>query len=239
MTSAGGSAQREFERRKTKDAQRLRASLPIAVPFMIAAAVIGGLVFNQLSPGLGWLVGAIILLKLGADLIAPKKSTTSYATGADGERRTGEVLESLSHHGYVTLHDRRIPSSRANIDHIAIGPGGIFVIESKSYKGKVRVTSKDLFVNGRRQTRIIEQAWRESGAVQGILGPELARLSIDAVPLVCFHRAELPLGKVALEGVRIVGSRGLKKLLKSAPPRLSPDDIAHLHALADSALKPA
>ncbi len=42
------------------------------------------------------------------------------------------------------LHDRRIPGSRANIDHIAIATSGVWVIDAKRYKGKVQV-SRPLF----------------------------------------------------------------------------------------------
>jgi nuclease-like protein len=81
-----------------------------------------------------------LLLALGDQ---PRRET-AWTRGAEGE---ATVARSLSNHlqdSAVVLHDRRIPRSRANIDHIAIAPSGVWVIDSKRYKGKVAV-SKPLF----------------------------------------------------------------------------------------------
>ncbi|MFE3106865.1 nuclease-related domain-containing protein [Kitasatospora indigofera] len=53
--------------------------------------------------------------------------------GAAGEEETGRILSVLLPKGWVILHDRRIPGSTANLDHIAIGPRGqVVVIDSKN-----------------------------------------------------------------------------------------------------------
>jgi hypothetical protein len=67
----------------------------------------------------------------------------SWAHGAGGEEL---VEQALTKHApdVVILHDRRIPGSRANIDHIAIAATGVWVIDSKRYKGKLQV-AKPLF----------------------------------------------------------------------------------------------
>jgi hypothetical protein len=36
----------------------------------------------------------------------------------------------------VLLHDRRIPGTRANIDHLAVTPTGVYVIDTKKYQGR-------------------------------------------------------------------------------------------------------
>jgi hypothetical protein len=41
----------------------------------------------------------------------------------------------------AVLHDRRIPGSRANIDHIAIAATGVWVIDSKRYKRKLQIAT--------------------------------------------------------------------------------------------------
>ena len=47
------------------------------------------------------------------------------------EARCGDLVE--------LLHDRRIPGRRSNIDHLAVSPSGIWVIDSKRYAGRARV----------------------------------------------------------------------------------------------------
>ena len=65
-----------------------------------------------------------------------KQSTKAWATGAVGEERLGARLDSLVSELIAVLHDRRIPGSKANIDHIAITAAGIWVIDAKKYKGR-------------------------------------------------------------------------------------------------------
>jgi hypothetical protein len=61
------------------------------------------------------------------------------ATRGGGERRTARLLGPLKRHGRAILHDLAVPGSRANIDHLVIGPGGVFVVDSKQYRGRLRL----------------------------------------------------------------------------------------------------
>jgi len=98
--SAGGSAQREHDRRSAAREAGVR----------------------KRHPRLGGLI-----LALSDD----PSSTKRWAKGAKGERRVARFHDSLE--GIVALHDRRILRSKANIDHIAIGPNGVYVIDTKRY----------------------------------------------------------------------------------------------------------
>ena len=54
--------------------------------------------------------------------------------GLDGERATGEELNQLMKHGYRVYHD--LQAGKFNIDHIVIGPSGVYAVETK-YRSKV------------------------------------------------------------------------------------------------------
>jgi hypothetical protein len=54
----------------------------------------------------------------------PSPDGIAWRRGAEGERRTARLLGPLARQGWVALHDLAIPSSRANLDHLVIGPGG-------------------------------------------------------------------------------------------------------------------
>src|SRR5206468_2692354 len=78
---------------------------------------------------------------LGGPLLAlssDPQSTSSWATGARGEQTSGRSLDRLREEGIAVLHDRRIPGSRANIDHVLVSRAGVFVIDTKQYKGRVQ-----------------------------------------------------------------------------------------------------
>jgi hypothetical protein len=47
------------------------------------------------------------------------------------------------------LHDLAVPGSRANIDHMVIGPGGVFVIDSKQYRGRLQLDPSGRLWHGR------------------------------------------------------------------------------------------
>lgn len=116
-------------------------------------------------PILGRLATAIVAEKT----ISPEPAhIRSWGRGAPGEKRVGEVLDSIE--GIVALHDRKMPGGRANIDHIAVTPSGIWVIDAKRYVGS-RVEFHDaggwfsrdekLRVAGRDRTKLVESlAWQ-------------------------------------------------------------------------------
>lgn len=239
MTQAGSSAQREYEKRRTKRSEEIRRRLAVTVPLTIVGGIAAGVIAERFYPGLGWLAGIVVLLYLALQFWGARQHIESYGKAAEGERKTGRVLEDRKLGGYRVLHDRRIPGSRANIDHVAIGPGGVFVIETKSYRGKLEIRGDEIFISGRNRTSVIEQTWREAVAVQTVLADHLAVAGFDVIPVLCIHGVEFPWGKTIAQGVRIVGPRGLKKTLQTAEPRLSEGQVQQLTELANSKLYPA
>jgi hypothetical protein len=77
-------------------------------------------------------IGGLILA-----LTDDPQATKNWAKGAEGERKLGAGLDGLSGAGVISLHDRLRPGTQANIDHLAVTPSGIWVIDAKRYKGQV------------------------------------------------------------------------------------------------------
>ena len=106
--------------------------------------------------------------KIGGFLLAiseEPQSITAWATGARGEELLGKGLDGLARNGVRVLHDRRIPRTKANIDHIAVSAAGVFVIDAKRYKGRpqlrveggpFRPRVEKLMVGTRDQTKLVE-----------------------------------------------------------------------------------
>ena len=160
-------------------------------------------------------------------------TTTAWRKGARGEERTAKLLSPLEAQGFRVIHDRLIPGRRENIDHIVVGPPGVFTIETKDYAGKLRVRGSEIWIAGHRKTEIVAQARREAAAVAAIVSP------ITVTPLICIHHADLGWFKVEVDGVRIVMPREMLKVLRKAPARLSPNDVDRLANQIDRALTPA
>jgi len=97
----------------------------------------------------------------------------AWATGAAGEEVLAASLAKRCR-DVLVLHDRRMPRSRANIDHLAIAPSGVHVIDAKRYKGKIEVRKpffgeEKLLIAGRDKTKLVESLKSQGDAVQSAL----------------------------------------------------------------------
>lgn len=72
-----------------------------------------------------------------------KQMIGNLKLGRDGERVVGQMLEQLRQYGYRVFHD--IPGDGWNIDHVIVGPGGIFTIETKMRSKPAQGNSKILY----------------------------------------------------------------------------------------------
>jgi hypothetical protein len=96
-----------------------------------------------------------------ARLLRRRTEADPWRTGLLGERIVGKELGRLARHGWRTLHSIPLPRLNADIDHLLIGPGGVFTINTKNHRGaKVWVGDDSARVNGgdpRPYTRKIRQ----------------------------------------------------------------------------------
>src|SRR4029450_2741410 len=79
----------------------------------------------------------------------PSADPRAGRRGAAGERRPARLLAALERCGWAVLHDLAIPGTQANIDHLVIGPGGILVVDSKQYRGRLRLDRDGMVWHGR------------------------------------------------------------------------------------------
>ncbi|MEA2189156.1 MAG: hypothetical protein QOK16_4167 [Solirubrobacteraceae bacterium] len=150
------------------------------------------------------------------------------ACGAGAEEHTGKVLARCLHDGVVVLHDRRIPRSRVNIDHIAVARSGIWVIDSERYTGKVAI-SKPLFgkvkltIAGRDKTKLVESLTKQLALAEAVM-PDIA----PGVPVrgaLCFVEADLPvLGRLAFNGYPLLSTTSLAKCINANGP-ITEEDV--------------
>ena len=141
---AGRAAMREFRRRRREAIKREWRNWTVLVGLIfvfvvgviffdgwikVAWAVVLGMLFTALI--VGWLVGGDV-------------TSLTWVRGAVGERHTEMVLLELSD-GWRIFHD--VPDRRGNWDHIAIGPAGVFAIDTKSYTSPA-IVENDMLRSG-------------------------------------------------------------------------------------------
>lgn len=108
-----------------------------------------------------------------------KQSTKAWATRAIGEERLGTRLDSLVSVSIAVLHDRRIPGTKSNIDHIFITQPGIWVIDAKRYKsrpelkvegGLLRPRVEKVLVGRRDCTKLVDGVLKQVDLVRDNVG---------------------------------------------------------------------
>lgn len=111
-----------------------------------------------------------------------------WERGADGEAETAKALTVLPPDRWTVLHDVRWPGRQfANIDHVVVGPSGVFVIDSKNWSGQVQVRDGILRQNGFRREKAVaavgDSALAVAAAIPG-LDPRLVH------PVLCLVTPE-------------------------------------------------
>jgi hypothetical protein len=205
-------------------------TLPWRVAATLGIGAGGGVVGSLLAPPLGLVVGGLAAVVAGLGLrFRASPDAVAWRRGAAGERRTAHLLGPLGRHGWVVLHDLAVPGSRANLDHLAIGPGGVFVIDSKQYRGRLQLDRSGRLWHGRYPLAPTLHAvsFEADQAARVLPDPGVA-----VVPIVAVHGAPVPWGKVVTDGVPVVPARRLPSMLRQLPAVLGPERVA---TLADQA----
>jgi len=155
----------------------------------------------------------------------------AYERGAAGEEATAVALAFLPA-GWTVLHDVRWPGRpRANIDHVVIGPGGIFALDSKHWAGTVTVTDGVLRQNGRAREREV------AGAAEAALAVTAVIANVPVVPVLCFVRDEPVVGWA--RDVMVCSTGNVVDLLLSRPPILHQAAVDRLVPILTRNLVPA
>jgi hypothetical protein len=226
----GGSAEVTWRRTRAAEWAVWIQSLPWRVATILGIGAGAGLVSSLLAPRLGLVVGGLAATAAGWGLrFRPSPEAIAWRRGAAGERRTARLLGPLERQGWVVLHDLAVPGSRANIDHLVIGPGGVFVIDSKQYRGRLQFDPSVRLWHGRYPLAPSLQAvsFEADQAAQVLPDP-----GVTVVPIVAVHGAQVPWGKVVVEGVPVVRAGRLPSMLRQLPAVLGPERVA---GLADQA----
>ena len=175
--------------------------------------------------------------------------------GADGERAVASALAQLPD-GWTVLHSLPVGRSGADIDHLVVGPAGIFTIDTKYYiDASVWVAGRTVVIAGRKQSNIAraeadarrvdrllaDAALDDASSRHGV--PDDAATSSDAVP--CGSAGACPAVRpiIAVVGARrlrvrddprtvtVLRAESLRRYLLRQPARLTGGEVQHCVAL--------
>ncbi len=140
--------------------------------------------------------------------------------GVRGEEKVGAILDRQVSQGWLTIHD--VWTGRGNIDHIAIGPGGLLTIETKSYAGKV-------------SDKHVSETWLKQAYAERKMLERLVGVPVDGL-LVLSDAYILGAAVSRRRGVLVLPARMLAAHLVRRDLVYTPEEVVNLHARVVNAL---
>ena len=163
-----------------------------------------------------------------AEAMAAKEIAGSWGKGSAGESWLAKFVEQKVGDAVIALHDRLIPGTKGNIDHIFVAPTGVWVVDAKAYKG--RIVRKDVgpfwreqnevYVGGRKRTNLAEAVNKQVDCVIAALKPDPAAKGTDVYGALCFTESEWALldRPFQVGNIWVLYPRALRKRLTKKGP---------------------
>lgn len=203
-------------------AERHRSAVRTALLASAVCMVIALLIFRLPLAKAGWwgVAGALVLLFIAkttakrlekrATLIM--RSEQRAIRGAVAEERIEDLLDELGD-GYYVLHDLANPNG--NIDHVVIGrEAGLFLIETKSHRGRVETRDGALLVNGHPPEKdFIAQTLRNTYWLRERV-QQLTGATPWVTPIIVFTNAFVTAGP-PIKGVCVLNKKYLLAAIRS------------------------
>ena len=190
--------------------QRYKKFLFYVALLLLIIIVLSSNLVNIAKLGLPAVIILLFIIKLIVERIEKKglsikKRAKDADRGAIAEEKVAEGLMNLPE-GYQAFHD--IAFDGFNIDHVVVGPGGIFLIETKSHSGKVDANGDILLLNGAPPTKnFLNQTWSQTYHLRDFLKKQTAK-EWKVKPILCFTRAFVSV-RQPVKGIIVVNIRYL------------------------------
>ena len=185
---AGVSTRREYEKRAARHRQREEERIAEDARWRAEAV--------REHPILGRIASATTPK---ANIRPEPQSVRAWEVGARGEETLSKLLNGWANgRDRFVLHDRRIPGTRANIDHIAVVANGVWAIDAKHYRGLVESrdvggwlrTDLRLKVGGRDRSKLLEGLAWQIGNIEETIFDATGEKAIPVQGILCFIDAD-------------------------------------------------
>jgi hypothetical protein len=192
----------------------------------IGAALIAAAVF--LAIGFRWwwcsLIGLAIMALVNLMTRRGRRfDPYPWERGLDGELKVSQILSDLEDHGFLIVE--HIDIGYGDVDHVVIGPTGVFAVETKNWSGRVTAANGILLRNGQPADASGRQAVRGAIAIR-----ERVRTRWVEAILVC-PSAEVVGEPIDLGNVLVVSGTRLNALISNRPARMTHAEASKTAAL--------
>jgi hypothetical protein len=230
----GASALAHYQHLRAGEWATFVRTLPWRLAAVLAAGALAGTLIHGAGPRLAGPAAALAAGALGWRLrFRISAEAGAWRRGARGERRTARRLCPLVRAGWTVLHDLAIPGSRANGDHLLIGPPGVFLVDSKAWHGTITLAvDGSAWHNGHPLDKTLATVSWEAQQLATALGAPV-------FPMLCVHDTQVPWGEVYVDNVPVLTPAKLLALLRALPAHLGEVGVMLLAEHARHQLHPA
>lgn len=220
----------EEQRRKLVE-EKLEMPLLLAVVFAVFAAMEWWRYFSKQPPSpVVFTVVAVLFIGFAAWRIwRTRPRLRALKQGIEGEKAVGQFLERLREGGYQVFHD--VIGGGFNVDHVLIGPAGVFTIETKTWskpargEARIRFDGEKITAAGREPERdVVVQARAQAAWLRGLLAESTGR-NFDIFPVVVFPGWFIEQAEGSLRNMWVLEPKALPKFLESATRCLAPEEV--------------
>lgn len=208
-------------------------AVPVALAYLGSALLLG---IERSGFFAGFAVGAVAAMVLTLS-DSPPWHIERWRLGAEGERRTAKALRPLTRRGWTLVND--VQTERGNIDHILVGPAGVFLLETKNLGGIVSVERGVLAVRWREDPDHGYEAPRVGPRARALAAQLAERLTGSGMPNVWVQPivvvwGDFPQGSIQSGGVAWVAGKRLAGVLAARPTAVSAEQAAEITAVVRS-----
>lgn len=165
-------------------------------------------------------------------------SVPAWRKASAAERRTEAQLKKLERGGYRTLHARAIPGSEAQIDHLVVGPTGVYAVDSEKWDKRlpVRVQSHRKLFHGpfNQKPRLDEARWEASRASE-LISEALGR-QIMVVPSLAIYGPAIPWKVLTIRDVDVFDGGRVRRWITKRERSLTAEEIDTIFQAAEEVL---
>lgn len=170
------------------------------------------------------------LLWLIWSLVQGMRRVERFFKGARGEERVSGILETLPD-GYHVFND--FVACGKHVDHVVVGPGGVFSVETKFWRGKVTVEEGRILLDGQLPDRSpVAQANREAALVRNALAA--AGWNGNVTPVLTFASDTFATHRANIKGTVVMNASELKESFASDRVVIPPAELGRLVSLMEN-----
>jgi hypothetical protein len=225
---------------------RLRADPRLRV--WVTRAIVTIAVFLGFTIGISWRIGVTAaIIYAAADTVFRSKTTAVVPPAAritSAQRFTRRRLKVLQPAGYLALHARTIPGTRHVIDHVVVGPAGVFTLDSQRLDRRLplRLIGGMLYHGRTSMEDRLDHAQHEARHAAELIAAELGQ-RVRVRPVMVMYGPSISWVIIKVKSVYVfdgsrIGTFFRRQSKATAQHRLSTGQIAMIFAAAARALPP-